>query len=51
LLKLNPEVIQGETAYAKLVSENGKEYYMKETECEIGRDAKSQGPKYFCLSE
>lgn len=51
MLQLNPEVYKDEAAFAKIVSENGKEYYLKELECEIGRDAKAQGPKYFCLSD
>lgn len=41
----------GENAYAKLVSDNGKEFYINEEMIEIGRDSKAQGPKYFCLSE
>ena len=44
-------IMDGETAYAKIVSNNGKEFYINELELEIGRDTKSQGPKYFCLSE
>lgn len=44
-------IMEGEKAYAKLVSNNGKEFHLNEFEVEIGRDAKSHGPKYFCLSE
>lgn len=48
---MNTEVEKGDAAFAKIVCDNGREFYLKETECEIGRDAKGQGPKYFCLSE
>ncbi len=49
--RMNSEIVKGDTAYAKLVCENGKEFYMKELECEIGREAKLSSPKYFCIAE
>ena len=48
---LNSTLEKGETAYAKVVAENGKEFYMCEDEFEIGREVKMQGPRYFCLAE
>ena len=36
----NSTLVKGETAYAKVVAENGKEFYMHEDEFEIGREAK-----------
>jgi predicted component of type VI protein secretion system len=38
-------------AYAKVVAENGREFYMREEEFEIGREAKLEGPRYFCVAE
>ena len=38
-------------AYAKLVAENGKEFYVNELDLEIGRESKLQCGKYFCLAE
>ncbi len=42
---------EGDTAFAKLVAENGRQFYMKELEVEVGRELKMEGPKYFCLAE
>ncbi len=41
----------GEEAFAKLVSENGKIFYINELDIEIGRDPKLSSSKYFCLAE
>ena len=48
---MNSKVGPGETAYAKLVSDNGKEFYINELSIEIGREPKLHGPNYFCLQE
>ena len=48
---MNSTLEKGETAYAKVYADNGKVFYMSEEEFEIGREAKLQGPRYFCLAE
>ena len=37
---MNASVVSGDIGYAKLVSEHGKEFYINETEIEIGRESK-----------
>ncbi|CDW82396.1 fork head transcription factor 1 [Stylonychia lemnae] len=49
--KKNSTLDRGEEAYAKLVSENFRVFYMTELEVEIGREKKDNDPKYFCLAE
>ena len=44
----------GHTAYAKMVAENGREFYIKEDsslEIDIGREKKDNDPNYFCLAD
>ncbi len=48
---MNSTLEKGETAFAKVVAENKREFYMFEDEFEIGREIKMQGPRYFCLAE
>lgn len=48
---MNKNFEKGEEAYAKLVGENGKYFYITETELDIGREVRNNDPKYFCLAE
>lgn len=47
----NSSLVHGEKAFAKIVSENGNDFYMTECELEIDREANKNDPKYFCLAE
>ena len=43
----------GESAYAKIIAENGRSFYIKEDsslEIDIGREKKDD-PNYFCLAD
>lgn len=45
---------QGESAFAKLVGENGREFYIKEgssLEIDIGREKRAGDLNYFNLSD
>lgn len=46
-MKYNSELIEGEAAYAKLVADNGKSFYVKELLCLIGRENRNNDPTYF----
>ena len=44
----------GATAFAKIVVENGREFYIREDsslEIDIGREKRGDDPNYFCLAE
>eukprot|EP00347_Sterkiella_histriomuscorum_P012827 403367076 len=49
--QLNQQLEQSESAFAKLVCNNDKVFYMTELEFEIGREVRPNDPKYFCLAE
>lgn len=45
---------QGPKAFAKVVAENGREFYIKEDsslEIDIGREKRGDDPNYFCLAD
>lgn len=48
---MNTQLELGQTAFAKILVENGPEFYMNELEVEMGRERSMQGPKYFCIGE
>ena len=44
----------GQAAFAKIVAENGREFYIREDsslEIDIGREKRGNDPNYFCLAD
>ena len=53
-MNLKNKAEPGDSAYAKIIAENGREFFIKEDsslEVDIGREKRDGDPNYFCLAD